>query len=498
MKTRILSLLLIAALLVGMLAMPASAATKKDVYQWLKSQALNGYNDTENGYYYVGLFVDSENTLYFGDYYYPSDGKIELALVTDNFEVTLVLTSSLSTPYTAYVNYYGVAMGKAKVYPSSYVPTTKLTFSEYKAYVSGVDKSQLLALLNDVFPLVLELTGWLIWNNSYRLADLGFTKYESAVTDHQIHLYDDGTVTKQPTCGEQGTMTYTCVVCGATYNDIIPATGNHSWNAGKVTTKPTCTEPGVKTFTCTVCSQQKTEPVAANGHYWEVTEILSPATEDEHGTAKYTCKTCGATKEAILCASEIFIDTPAEDHWAHTPIDWAFFGGITAGTKANLFSPDRICTREQVVTFLWRANGCPEPTSTENPFTDVNETSYAFKAILWAVEKGITTGTSKTKFSPANTCTRDQVVTFLWRAKGCPEPETEENPFKDVSEGDYFYKAVLWAVENNVTYGTSKTKFSPANTCTRAQVVTFLYRAAQLLNPEPAPDPDPEPNPENP
>ena len=502
MKTRILSLFLIAALLVGMLAMPASAATKKDVYQWLKSQALNGYNDTENGYYYVGLFVDSENAIYFGDYYYPSDGKIELALVTDNFEVTLVLTSSMSTPYTAYVNYYGVAMGKAKVYPSSYVPTTKLTFSEYKAYVSGVDKSQLLALLNDVFPLVLELTGWLIWNNSYRLADLGFTKYESAVTDHQIHLYDDGTVTKQPTCGEQGTMTYTCVVCKDTYSDIIPATGNHSWNAGKVTTKPTCTEPGVKTFTCTVCSQQKTEPVAAKGHYWEVTEILTPATEDEHGTAKYTCKTCGATKEAVLCASEIFIDTPAEGHWAHTPIDWAFFGGITTGTKANLFSPDKTCTRDQVVTFLWRANGCPEPASTENPFKDVPADAYYTKAVLWAVENGITNGKSKTKFGVGDPCTRGQVVTFLWRAKGCPEPESEENPFKDVSEDDYFYKAVLWAVEKGVTNGTSKTKFSPANTCTRAQVVTFLYRAAQLPDPDPDPnpdpDPDPEPNPENP
>ena len=312
------------------------------------------------------------------------------------------------------------------------------------------------------------------------------------------HTWGDISVTEAPGCATEGKGLRCCQYCGAEQETAVPATGNHSWNAGKVTTKPTCTEPGVKTFTCTVCSQQKTEPVAANGHYWEVTEILSPATEDEHGTAKYTCKTCGATKEAVLCASEIFIDTPAEDHWAHTPIDWAFFGGITAGTKANLFSPDRICTREQVVTFLWRANGCPEPASTENPFTDVNETSYAFKAILWAVEKGITTGTSKTKFSPANTCTRDQVVTFLWRAKGCPEPETEENPFKDVSEGDYFYKAVLWAVENNVTYGTSKTKFSPANTCTRAQVVTFLYRAAQLLDPEPAPDPDPEPNPENP
>jgi RNase P protein component len=147
------------------------------------------------------------------------------------------------------------------------------------------------------------------------------------------HTWGDISVTEAPGCATEGKGLRCCQYCGAEQETAVPATGNHSWNAGKVTTKPTCTEPGVKTFTCTVCSQQKTEPVAAKGHYWEVTEILTPATEDEHGTAKYTCKTCGATKEAVLCASEIFIDTPAEGHWAHTPIDWAFFGGITTGTK---------------------------------------------------------------------------------------------------------------------------------------------------------------------
>ena len=301
---------------------------------------------------------------------------------------------------------------------------------------------------------ILTLTDAILRKGGYSVRDLGFVLYQG----HTIHRY---------------------------------------WGCHE-SLAPTCETAGYERDICYICGERLEQTKPALGHIWQLTETVNEGINGEHGTGKYACNRCGATKTAPLCALEVFTDAPEEGSWAHNAVDWAFFGGITTGTKANLFSPDRVCTREQVVTFLWRANGCPEPASTENPFTDVNETSYAFKAILWAVEKGITTGTSKTKFSPAQNCSRGQVVTFLWRAKGSPEPETEENPFKDVSEGDYFYKAVLWAVENNVTYGTSKTKFSPANTCTRAQVVTFLYRAAQLLDPEPAPDPDPEPNPDNP
>ena len=113
---------------------------------------------------------------------------------------------------------------------------------------------------------------------------------------------------------------------------------------------------------------------------------------------------------------------------------------------------------------------------TENPFEDVEYGTYYHDAVLWAYENGITTGTTATKFAPASTCTRGQVVTFLWRAMGEPEPETTENPFTDVAESDYFYKAVLWAVENGITTGTSATKFSPATTCSNAHILTFIWR----------------------
>ena len=167
-----------------------------------------------------------------------------------------------------------------------------------------------------------------------------------------------------------------------------------------------------------------------------------------------------------------------EGKFYYEPVLWAYYHDpqIAAGTSETTFSPKNPCTRAQIVTFLWRAAGSPEPETTENPFEDVKESKYYYKAVLWAAEAGVTAGTSKTKFSPNDTCTRAQAVTFLWRAAGSPEPETTENPFEDVKESKYYYKAVLWAAEAGVTAGTSKTKFSPNDTCTRSEIVTFLWR----------------------
>ena len=150
---------------------------------------------------------------------------------------------------------------------------------------------------------------------------------------------------------------------------------------------------------------------------------------------------------------------------------------ITNGTSATTFSPDATCTRGQVVTFLWRAAGAPEPTMALNPFSDVKEGAFYYKAVLWAVQTGITNGVDAAHFGPDRGCTRGQVVTFLHRAQGTPTPGSDVNPFVDVAEGAFYYDAVLWAVEKNVTNGTSPTTFAPNNTCTRGQIVTFLYRA---------------------
>ncbi|MBR3416692.1 MAG: S-layer homology domain-containing protein [Clostridia bacterium] len=165
-----------------------------------------------------------------------------------------------------------------------------------------------------------------------------------------------------------------------------------------------------------------------------------------------------------------------EGEYYYDAVAWAVANGITTGTSATTFSPDDGCTRGQVVTFLWRSAGQPEPASAKNPFKDVPASEYYYKAVLWAVEKGITNGTDATHFSPEDTCTRAQIVTFLYRWQGQPKPTTTSNPFKDVKSGEYFYNAVLWAVEKGITTGTDKTHFSPEDTCTRAQVVTFMFR----------------------
>ena len=171
-----------------------------------------------------------------------------------------------------------------------------------------------------------------------------------------------------------------------------------------------------------------------------------------------------------------FQDVP-DDAYYFEAVNWAVANNVTNGTSETTFSPNVGCTRAQVVTFLWRAAGQPEPTEGTNPFTDVKEGAYYYKAVLWAVEKGITNGTSETTFDPDETCTRAQIVTFLWRREGKPAPTGANNPFADVKPSAYFGSAVLWAVEKGITNGTSETTFEPNEDCTRAQVVTFLWRA---------------------
>ncbi len=172
-----------------------------------------------------------------------------------------------------------------------------------------------------------------------------------------------------------------------------------------------------------------------------------------------------------------FDDVTDPDAFYYAAVYWAVEQGITTGATPTTFAPSAPCTRAQVVTFLWRAAGSPAPTSGKNPFSDVAKGAYYYDAVLWAVEKGITTGTTATTFSPNSTCTRGQVVTFLWRDAGAPHPMIFNIPFADVRESDYFSDAVLWALEKNITKGTTETTFSPQSQCQRAHVVTFLFRA---------------------
>ena len=319
------------------------------------------------------------------------------------------------------------------------------------------------------------------------------------------HLWDEGVTVRAANCLEDGEILYTCTLCEATQAAFLPALG-HDWS------EPTYEwrEDFAEVTASRVCkndeSHVETETVQTDR------EITKPATVDEAGEITYT-----ATFENEAFATQTKteaipkLDSPddpqpsnpfedvEEGKFFYDAVLWAVNHEpqITNGTDATHFAPGAECTRGQVVTFLWRAYGQPEPTSSENPFEDVEAGKFYYKAVLWAVEKEITKGTSATAFGPADVCTRGQVVTFLWRAAGKPsataavEPGDNETPivpfnpdggdvecpFEDVVEGAFYYDAMLWAVANEITNGTSATTFSPGATCTRGQVVTFLYRA---------------------
>ena len=219
-------------------------------------------------------------------------------------------------------------------------------------------------------------------------------------------------------------------------------------------TEPTCTEQGFSAYTCVACGYiHEDNYTDALGHDWSGID----------------CNRCGATRE------NPFTDVPNDSLYID-PILWAVEKNITTGATPTTFNPNGDCLRAQVVTFLWRAAGEPEPTSNNNPFTDVKESDYFYKAVLWAVEEGITTGATLTTFDPNGVCQRAHVVTFLWRAAGEPKPTSNTNPFTDAKESNFFYDAVMWAVEEGITTGATPTAFNPYGNCLRAQIVTFLYR----------------------
>ena len=237
---------------------------------------------------------------------------------------------------------------------------------------------------------------------------------------------------------------------------------NHTHEYTSFITNPSCTSQGCTTIICTKCGI---------GHSEEYVDALG------HDYVDGFCTRCYEDDPNYETPVENpFTDVPA-GCWYEAPVMWALENGVTSGSSETTFSPGDKCLRAHVVTFLWNAEKCPEPAAAASTFTDVPTGAWYEKPVLWAVENGITSGTSATKFGAGDVCSRYQVVFFLWKAAGSPEPKTTVNPFTDVNPGHFFYKAVLWAVENGITSGTSATTFGPTVPCNRAQVVTFLYAA---------------------
>ena len=287
------------------------------------------------------------------------------------------------------------------------------------------------------------------------------------------------TITKFSTFELSGTVTYVepSYYSGSSSDPTYSVTVDKTEN-GSVTVSPKSASKG-STVTITVKPD--------SGYTLEtLTAIDSKGKEiqlTDKGEGKYTFTMPAGKVEAKATFMEdnsmlnFFYDVPNNAYF-YEAVKWAVKNGITTGVGNDLFAPEQPCTRAQIVTFLWRAAGSPEPKGTAAGMTDVVSGSYYEKAVAWAIENGITTGTTATTFSPDATCTRGQSVTFLHRALKGTAPTTV-NGFTDVAADAFYADAVAWAVESGVTNGTTDSTFSPNNGCTRAQIVTFLYRAYQ-------------------
>ena len=288
------------------------------------------------------------------------------------------------------------------------------------------------------------------------------------------HTFGDWTITQRPTLNRDGEKERICQACQYKETKTIPATGsNYSYYTIKATAgaggsispygNVSVREGSDRTFTITPDKGYAISNVKIDGR--SIGAVKSYTFENVRRNH---------TIEVSFARANEFIDVPAGSYF-YEAVMWAVENGITTGISASRFDPNGVCTRAQAVTFLWRAAGSPAPRSRTMPFTDVPAGSYYYDAVLWAVENGITKGTSDTTFSPNMTCSRAQIVTFLWRSEKSPAAGTA-NPFADVKSTAYYAGAVLWAVREDITKGTTSTTFSPDADCTRAQIVTFLWR----------------------
>lgn len=302
------------------------------------------------------------------------------------------------------------------------------------------------------------------------------TLYRYLIAPSGEHSWDAGVVTKEPTEETEGERLYTCTACGATRTETIPVIGHeHRYEA--IATAPTCTERGYTTYTCRCGESYTADYVDALGHAWGDWIVIQEPTTTENGVEEHTCTRCGHAEQRSIAKLENPFNDVAPGSFFYEPVMWAIENGITNGTSATTFGPNDQCMRAHVVTFLWRAVGSPEPKLMVNPFVDVKPTDFYYRPVLWALENGITSGMDATHFGPTAYCNRAQVVTFLYRTMGSPDVGAAINPFTDVAAGSFYEKPVLWAVENGVTAGLSATSFGPNSICNRAQIVTFLYRA---------------------
>ena len=296
--------------------------------------------------------------------------------------------------------------------------------------------------------------------------------------------FDPAAMTLEPLCCGSGTITVTlrAYLTGKTRTEAVTVTVPCAPRAEpEVVLENTCTEDGLAVYRChgygVNCETSFDEVVLpALGHeLFSVNQYILKPTATKPGIGMGTCSRCGLIGVETEVPA-VFSDVTADAFYSE-PLDYCHAKGWVSGTSASTFAPGNACARAQVVTFLWRAAGSPKSTGIDNPFVDVKESDFFYEAVLWAVENGVTAGADTTHFNPMGACNRAQVVTFLWNACGKPQPQLSEHQFRDVQAGSWYEKPVLWALENGVTSGMSGTTFGSGAVCNRAQIVTFLYKA---------------------
>ncbi len=297
--------------------------------------------------------------------------------------------------------------------------------------------------------------------------------------------------TKDATCEKAGTITYSATVEfeGKTYEDEETKTVEGTALGHEYKAEWSWKADGENGYKATVTAKC----VRGDAEYSETVDAKldeansKKATYSAAGQNVYTAEATVKDKDGNVIGT--YKDTHTDElkqlanpfkdvksgEWYEKPVLWALDNGITTGKNATTFGTADTCTRGEAVTFLWRAAGKPE-VENKAEFSDVSDDAFYADAVAWAADQKITTGMGDGTFKPDQKCSRSDIVTFIWRMQGSPEPESTETKFTDVKSGEYYYKAVLWAVEEGITTGQSETKFAPANKCTRSEIVTFLYR----------------------
>ena len=439
----------------------------------------------------------------------PADGEQTLT-VTDKTgnTTTVTVTVNAGHHYSCYAGTDGLHYQHCAVcgndvdceYTTKVVPAT-CTSSGYTVHTCANCGNSY------IDTLVVGGHSWVTTVTPPTHVDMGYTYYECSVCKENYksdytapvgHTFDDGTVTKEATCTEEGEMTYACS-CGATHTTPIPKTG-HELEA--TVTAPTCTELGFTTHACKHCDYTYTDtPVAALGHKWDDGKVTAAPTLTETGKLIQTCTVCKATKESVIpmltdcdggegCPSNAYKDVPGVENWAHLGIDFVLKSGLFYGTSDTTFSPDDTMTRAMLVTVLYRLEGQPKVTS-KNPFADIASGTWYTDAVVWAAENEIVNGVGDNKFSPDSKITREQMAAILYRYstfKGLTLAEgkfTAEYPDeKDISA--YALTAMRWANAEGLINGTEQsgtTYLAPQGHATRAQVAAILMRYVQnILN----------------